>query len=269
MVGLLFSSYGFRMSHPIKRELVGGYAVSCSDCDDNLADSFVAHFESVWFQLPQLVRAVCSAHWNRRSACPVIRFQSFSPYKNGVSGGNVRDGGCELRYNADIFPILPSPFRNTVIAHELGHVFLIALREPIHIQACRFEDIMSCEYLTRHLNQLWGFDQSGVDEWLERELCPGIPHLRSTAGEVLMSEDEYKKLVEGLLLRWGKCRGCDNIQTSQSERDRLLQEKEPYFKLGTLSDSEFAALPNQSIDVLEKVAHGLQTLADLRIQQPG
>jgi len=249
--------------------LVNGYAVSCSDCDDNLADSFVSHFETVWFQLPELVRAVCSAHWNRRAAYPVIRFQSFSPYKNGVSGGNVRDGGCELRYNVDIFPILPSSFRDTVIAHELGHVFLIALREPIHTQPCMFEEFISCEYLTRHLNQLWGFDQSGVDEWLERELCPGIPRLRSTAGEVQMSEEEYNNLVERLVLRWGKCRGFDDIQTAQSERDRLLQEKELYFRLGTLPDSEFAALANQSIDVLEKIAHGLQPLADLRIQQPG
>jgi hypothetical protein len=187
----------------------------------------------------------------------------------GVSGGNVRDRGCELRYNADIFPILSGPFRNSVIAHELGHVFLIALREPIHTRVSNFVDKMSCEYLTRHLNQLWGFDQSGVEEWLERELCPGIPHLRSTAGEVLMSEDEYKKRVEEQLLRWGNGRGCHDIQTSQSERDRLLQEKEMYFKLGTLSDSEFAALSNQTIEVLEKVAHGLHTLADLRIQQPG
>jgi hypothetical protein len=257
------------MSYPIQRDLVGGYVVSCYDCDDNLADSFVAHFESVWFQLPQLVRAVCSAHWNRRSDCPVIRFLSFGPYSNGVSAGNVCDGGCELRYNSDIFPILPSPFRNTVIAHELGHVFLFALREPFHIQAWKPEDFISCEFLTRHLNQLWGFDQSGVDEWLERELFPGIPRLRSTAGQVLMSEDEYKNLVEAHLLSWGKCRGCDNIQTSRSERDRLVQEKELYFKLGTLSDSEFAALPNQSIDVLEKVAHGLHSIADLRIQQPG
>ena len=176
----------------------------------------------------------------------------------------MRNVGSELRFNADIFPILLASFRKAVIAHELAHVFFIALREPLHATPIRRENLVSCEYIARHLTQRWGFDQSGVCEWLERDLCAGIPQLRVNAGEDRMSEGEYKNRVEAQLLRWGMSRGCNTLQVAQDEHDRLLRQKEHFFRMGTLSDSEFAALPEESINLIEQIAHGTLTHSNLK-----
>lgn len=257
------------MSSILNRKLASGLTVYCADCCDELADAFCTRFDAAWLRLPQVVRTVCCDHWNRQPNRPLILFHSFSAYRPGVSGGNVRDNGSELRYNVDVFPLMTENFRSTVIAHELGHVFLIALREPTHIGAFSFEDLFSCEFIARRLNELWGFDQQAVDAWLERELCVGKPYLRSTAGEEPMSEADYNQRVEGVLLKWGRCKGRGDLDGARRERDRLLESKADYFQIGTLPDAEFAALNRKTLGDLEKVAHGHQRLDDLLHQFAG
>jgi len=250
------------MTDSIAFPLTDGLVLSYSDCDYGLAADFRTHFLDAWRNLPEIVRSICSMHWQSGNERPVILLHSFGLYRDGVSGGNVRNHGNEIRYNIDVFTIIPPVLRNTVIAHEVGHVFFNALDESMHLTGT-FSDLLSCEYINCHLTGLWGFDQQGVSSWLERELCDGKPILRSTIGEKALSDEEYKLRVDRSLLNWGKARGCNDLLAARTERDELLHRSATYFDLGTLSDSRFAALREASLDAFKDVVHGRRSLAEL------
>lgn len=235
------------MSNSIVFDLVDGLTVSCNECDPKVAESFVTAFRSTWASLPKVVRHIVG-EFLKEQRSEIL----FEPYQ-GTSAGDVDPQGKKLRYKSDVFAISREDkpeFSNVIIAHELGHVFFIALGERLHAkQIERF----SRESITWHLHTLWGFPITQLWNWLQQdvEFKSGEASRRDVPRITRAQCDELMKRWRA---EWGATyRSQDNPTRVDEEVDAFMRETQRFFEVGTMGDEEFEALQDSSLESLRSL----------------
>lgn len=189
--------------------LLPSIRLNTSECNSDDAALFVPLFQSVWANLPEVVRRILCLHWNKRDGSPSIRLHSFG--KN--SAGNTRRQGHDLRFNRDLFRIMPTNYGTTAIAHELGHLLFLATGEKHHCEAeaspAVFVNVWSCELINLELTRRWGYQQDEFSEWLNCAVSERGPYLRATAGEPSLDVSVYRDKVVSMTTRWAREQGIE------------------------------------------------------------
>jgi hypothetical protein len=210
-----------------------------SQCGEADAARFAPLFQEAWTSLPGLVREVIRQHWTADSRRPTINLEPF--HRN--SAGNVRAGGRDVRFNCDLFRIMPERHGRVAIVHELGHTLFLATGEDIHQKAEQrpgtFEYVWSCELINLELVRRWGHPQDEFSDWLNLAVSTSGPYLRDTAGEPPGDPSEYRQGVARLMARWGREQGITQPDLVEQAHRRLLSTKEPYYQMAVVGGSDY------------------------------
>lgn len=210
--------------------LAPGIALDTSACGPGDVARFVPLFQLVWNHLPEDVRHILQSHWSTQPGSPQIRLQSFG-YN---SGGNARSKGHDLRFNTDLFKIMPDWCGTAVIAHELGHIFFLATNEKCHAEAETSREFVpgwACELINCELTRRWGYKQDELNEWLNCEVSDKGPYLRTTAGEPFVDPAEYRRKLASMTARWAGKQGIHGEEGVEVACRALVRSREPYYTL--------------------------------------
>lgn len=141
---------------------------------------FARVFRQAWRKVPLSARRVTVRHWRRyrdayaaAAALIDVPLVEVLDYKSNFHRGRSKDavGQCDhmgtvLAFWAPWVDRLPDEHLETLIAHELAHVYLIATR-PGHMQQ-RYSRAESEVYAV--LSE-WGFDEDSYWQWVEDKLA--------------------------------------------------------------------------------------------------
>lgn len=133
-------------------------------------ERFARLVRSTWFQIPYGHRRKMIEFWrsSQSRAAPywnptfslLVDWARRTPGMLGFCTGH----GRELRFYAPAVDKMPDEVVRTLIAHEIGHVFVLANGSASDM------DEESEEIEVRFLNDdWWGFDEAGIDEWMQAE----------------------------------------------------------------------------------------------------
>jgi hypothetical protein len=107
---------------------------------------------------------------------------SWSGDEGGVVAGQVDWTGARITFNATVVDRMPEGLVETLIAHELAHVYHIAAGMDSHTirlsdprMAEERDATMWCEEDVWEILDAWGFDGTAKEEWLERYLAEHQP----------------------------------------------------------------------------------------------
>lgn len=234
-------------------QLATSINLDTSESSSDDVSRFVPQFQSVWEKLPEFVTRVISAHWKQRVESFSIRLYSFG--KN--SAGNTRSNGHDLRFNSDLFRIMPEELGTTAIAHELGHVMFLALSEECHRRAEEypnvFVNVWSVELINLQMTRQWGYSQDKFSEWLNCAVSTSGPYLRETAGEPPVDFSEYQERIAKLTTRWGEEQGIDGKELIDDACRRLIRSKEPYYRMATTDSERYEQFFTPTLDDLATI----------------
>lgn len=224
-------------------------ALDTSACGPDDVARFVPFFQLVWNRLPGRVRRILQSHWATRPGSPQIQLHSFGR----VSAGNARSGGHDIRFNIDLLRIMPDEYSTTAIAHELGHVFFLAVGEHWHAEDVIILDpflhIWSCELINLELTRRWAYKQDEFSEWLNCEVSDKGPYLRAPAGEPIVDPAEYREKLASMTARWASKQGVQGEEGVKDAYRALIRSREPYYTLAT-TESDFPDAMMPSLDSL-------------------
>jgi len=224
--------------------------LNTSECSADDASRFVPLFQLVWNNLPDLVKRILHLHWQSRDSSPFIRLHSFGMN----SAGNTRSNGHDLRFNVDLFNIMPEGCGPTAIAHELGHILFLATEEKWHTEAeaspGNLAKVWACELINLELTRRWGYEQDDFSKWINCDVSFRGPYLRATKGEPPREVADYEESVASLTIEWARQNGIEGQeQVDRAYRD-LIQSHEPYYRMATSGGVPYEPLATKDLSTL-------------------
>lgn len=117
---------------------------------------FVDLFRSTWNRIPEHERRFVQEFWELSQREPYCELSNLWMTESRSNYAQVTGLGCELRFLASAFLVLPDEVARFVIAHELAHVFQKAEGKSPG-GACEEEN----EAEANSIAERWGFDRIG------------------------------------------------------------------------------------------------------------
>lgn len=140
--------------------------VEAYECTPEEAQRVVTAFRRVLEALPKEASALLQELWQKREGCPHVWLLKDRKEWNGQ--GWAAGTPTSLYMVSTLIADLPQNYLDGFIAHEFGHMLFIAAGETTHIaDSKKPEDRDRCEWLVWQLMKAWGYDQVGMEEWME------------------------------------------------------------------------------------------------------
>jgi hypothetical protein len=200
--------------------------ISEYDCEVHHVEEFARCFLGVWSRIPALPKFILDRHWTSEGRTLSVFLTEREPRRaeRGLGYASSSVDGTELFCWSEVLPRIGSDVLTTTIAHELGHMAFIAIREPAHIQGKNRQ----AEWLIAELlaPSVWGFDQAAADEWFVRHMN----HYEVPAAwrKHALTDEEYARAALELRKR---------LQDDAEKRRAYREERRLYFDVvaGTCS----------------------------------
>ena len=165
---------------------------------------FINAFRAAWRRMPRYVRKRIFDYWNNNTP-PIPQFfkspniqvsQRWASRHNGVhtrmAFGAVFNGGHEIRFWSDAIRLFPDELVQTLVAHELTHVFLMASgqNDENYQTNTELENLFG-EEANVYINlENWGFDDAEIDVWVESDNSDDAKEFRRLLAEDLKGLNE-------------------------------------------------------------------------------
>jgi hypothetical protein len=203
-------------------ELPNGTSIPIAnyDCRPEQAKYFANCFQGTWQRIPELVRFILNRHWTTGGKALSILLTTKSPpwAERRIGYASSSFDGDGLFCWSEVLPRIDDGPLTTTIAHELGHMAFIAIREPAHkARKNRQTEWLIAELLAQ---PSWGFDQALADEWL-------IRHMNTSAtpaelNDCPLTDEQYAP--EGMRHR-------EMMQNQAEHRRKYREEVRVYFDI--------------------------------------
>jgi hypothetical protein len=136
------------------------------ECTPETAERFASAFRRVLDALPKAASSLLKQFWRQKEGCPHVWLLQDRDEWSGR--GWAAGSPSSLYFVSTLIPDLPEKYLEGFIAHEFGHMLFMAAGEPVHTANTRSpQDRDRCEWLVWQLMKAWGYDQIGMEVWME------------------------------------------------------------------------------------------------------
>lgn len=150
--------------------------------------------------IPNSARDSITAHWQKGNGSPHVWLLQDRKEWKGSGWAQTRNNGISICFVSFLVGKIPDEHLKTTIAHELGHILFIAGEEENHVPARNLDTLINppddvrrryhCEWLVWQLMEDWNFDQTALEEWMEKNTIDNGKTLELRAMPLVESDYE-------------------------------------------------------------------------------
>tara|TARA_R110002111_G_scaffold100976_6_gene156471 strand:- start:27191 stop:27892 length:702 start_codon:yes stop_codon:yes gene_type:complete len=196
------------------------------ECDSVLAENFAGQFDDIWKSLPCGFRKVIKLHWEIINKGCEIFIQSYGR----TFIGRTKNKGYLIEFDSDIISqASQGHLIEAAVAHELSHVYFIALEENSHSnklsqwpsQSEIHANKIATELLASELTRRLGYKQDSLFEWFNTTSCKNT-----------ITSEELWERWNALELKWQEHFYPEHENSTTALHD-YYHAKDSYFKIAT------------------------------------